>query len=131
MLGPGRGKDQCSDPITQAKEKYHTDPRTRKGDARVEEYARITHHCADTKIGATGSNRTVTGMGSRSTRTAEADRAQMAQTQAECVVLLSDEVVVQVVETIKEKTVQTLTTTTELREKFHMITEEIKVARKY
>jgi hypothetical protein len=54
----------------------------------------------------------------------------MAQTQAECTGLLSDEVVVQVVDTIKEKTVQALTKAVELREKFQMITEEIEAAQK-
>jgi hypothetical protein len=49
MLGPGRGKDQCSDPRTQTEEKYHTDPITHKGNARVEEDARITHHYANTE----------------------------------------------------------------------------------
>jgi hypothetical protein len=46
------------------------------------------------------------------------DREQMAQTEAECARLLSDEVVIQVVETIKEKTTQALTIASELREKF-------------
>jgi hypothetical protein len=68
-LGQGRGKDQCSDPRTQAEEKYHIDPRMHKGDARVEEDECKNHHYADTEIGATGSNRTVTGRGSKSTRT--------------------------------------------------------------
>jgi hypothetical protein len=54
----------------------------------------------------------------------------MVQTQAECTGLLRDEVVIQVVETIKEKTMQAMTTTTKLREKFNTITEEIKVAQK-
>jgi hypothetical protein len=48
-LGLERGKDQCSDPRTQEKEKYHTDPKMRKGDVRVEEYAHIPHHCRDTE----------------------------------------------------------------------------------
>jgi hypothetical protein len=60
----------------------------------------------------------------------EVDRAQMAQTHAECIGLLSDEVVIQVVKTIKEKTAQALTTTTELRGRFQMITEEIEAAQK-
>jgi hypothetical protein len=51
----------------------------------------------------------------------------MLQTQEECAGLLSDEVVIQVVETIKEKTMQALTTTRELREKFQIITKEIDV----
>jgi hypothetical protein len=50
----------------------------------------------------------------------------MAQTREECAGLLSDKVASQVVETIKEKTTQPLTTTIELREKFQRITEEIK-----
>jgi hypothetical protein len=61
---------------------------------------------------------------------AEAARTQMAQTQAECAGLLSDEVAVQVVDTIKEKTAQALIKAAELREKFQMITEEIEAAQK-
>jgi hypothetical protein len=130
MLGQGRGKDQCSDPRTQAEEKYHTDPRTRKGDARVEEDARRTHHYADTETGAQAQIEPLQERVAEVLAQAEADRAQMAQTQAECAGLLSDEVVIQVVETIKEKTTQALTTATELREKFQMITEEIEAAQK-
>jgi hypothetical protein len=66
-LGQGRGEDQCSDPRTQVEEKYHTDPRTHKVDARVEEDACRTHHCVNIETRATGSNRTVIGMGIRST----------------------------------------------------------------
>jgi peptidoglycan hydrolase CwlO-like protein len=61
---------------------------------------------------------------------AEAARTQMAQTQAECAGLLSDEVAVQVVDTIKERTTQALTKAAELREKFQTITEEIEAAQK-
>jgi hypothetical protein len=43
---------------------------------------------------------------------------------------LSDEVVVQVVDTIKEKTAQALTKEAELKEKFQTITKEIEEARK-
>jgi hypothetical protein len=68
-LGQQREKDKCSDPRTQAEAKYHTDPKMSKGDARVEEDARRTHHCTNTETAARGSNRTVTGTGSRSTRT--------------------------------------------------------------
>jgi hypothetical protein len=59
-MGQGRRKDQCSDPRTQIEEKDHTDPRTCQGDARVEEDAGRTYHCANTEIGALGSNRTIT-----------------------------------------------------------------------
>jgi hypothetical protein len=68
-LGQGRGKDQCSDPRTQEKEKYHTNSRMHKWDARIEEDAGRTHHCENTETRVVGSNRTVAGMGSRSTRT--------------------------------------------------------------
>jgi peptidoglycan hydrolase CwlO-like protein len=61
---------------------------------------------------------------------AEGARTQIAQTQAECAGLLSDEVAVQVVDTIKEKTMQALTKATELKEKFQTITEEIEAAQK-
>jgi hypothetical protein len=54
----------------------------------------------------------------------------MAQTQAECAGLISDKVAVQVVDTIKEKTAQTLTQATKVKEKFQMITKEIEEAQK-
>ena len=62
---------------------------------------------------------------------AEEAKIQITQTQVECVGLLSDEVAVQVVDTIKDKTVQALTQTTELEEKFQTITKEIEKAQKY
>jgi hypothetical protein len=43
---------------------------------------------------------------------------------------LSDEVVVHVVNTIKEKIVQAMKKVVELKEKFHMITKEIEEAQK-
>jgi hypothetical protein len=61
---------------------------------------------------------------------AEEAKTQIAQTQEECAGLLSDEVAVQVVDTIKEKTVQALTQATRLKEKFQMITKEIEEAQK-
>jgi uncharacterized coiled-coil DUF342 family protein len=61
---------------------------------------------------------------------AEEAKTQIAQTQAECVGLISDEVAVQVVDTIKEKTVQAQTQAAELKEKFQMITKEIEEAQK-
>jgi hypothetical protein len=39
-----------------------------QGNARAEEDIGINYHCANTETGASGSNRTVVGMGSRSTR---------------------------------------------------------------
>ena len=54
----------------------------------------------------------------------------METTQEECEGLLSDEVAVQVVDTIKEKTAQALIKEAELKEKFQMITEEIEAAQK-
>jgi hypothetical protein len=44
--------------------------------------------------------------------------------------LINDEVAFQVVDTIKEKTVQALTQEAELKENFQMITKEIKEAQK-
>jgi hypothetical protein len=44
--------------------------------------------------------------------------------------LLSNEVAVQVVDTIKEKTTQALTKAAELKEKFQTITKEIEEAQK-
>jgi hypothetical protein len=52
----------------------------------------------------------------------------MEETQGECIGLLSDEVAIHVVETIKEKTMQALKKAAELKEKFQMITEEIEEA---
>jgi hypothetical protein len=60
----------------------------------------------------------------------EGARTQIAQTQAECAGLLSDEVEIQVMDTIKEKTAQALIKAPELKEKFQMIIEEIKEAQK-
>jgi hypothetical protein len=44
--------------------------------------------------------------------------------------LINDEVAVQVVDTIKEKTVQVLTQATKIKEKFQTITKEIREAQK-
>jgi hypothetical protein len=44
---------------------------------------------------------------------------------------LSDEAIVQVVYTIKEKTTQALTKAVEFKEKFQVITKEIEEAQKY
>ena len=60
----------------------------------------------------------------------EGDKTQIAQTQTECARLLSNRVAVQVVDTIKEKTVQAVTKVVELKEKFKMITKEIEEAQK-
>ena len=61
---------------------------------------------------------------------AEGDKKNIAQTQAECVGFLRNEVVVQVVDTIKENTMQALTKVVELKEKFQMITKEIEESQK-
>jgi hypothetical protein len=68
-LGQGRGEDQCSDPRTQIAEEDHINPRMSQRDARAEEAAGRTYHYANVETGASGSNRTIAGMGSRSTRT--------------------------------------------------------------
>jgi chromosome segregation ATPase len=61
---------------------------------------------------------------------AEEAKTQIAQTQEECAGLISDEVAVQVVDTIKEKTAQAQTQAAELKEKFQTITKEIEEAQK-
>jgi hypothetical protein len=61
---------------------------------------------------------------------AEGAKTQITQTHLECVGLMSDEVAVQTVDTIKEKIVQALTKETELQEKFQMITKEIEEAQR-
>jgi hypothetical protein len=66
-LGQGGGEDQCNDPRTQTTKKDHTNSRTVQGNASVEEDTGITYHCANTKTRALGSNRTIAGMGRRST----------------------------------------------------------------
>jgi peptidoglycan hydrolase CwlO-like protein len=60
----------------------------------------------------------------------EEAKTQIAQTQAECVELISDEIAVQTVDTLKEKTAQAQTQATELKEKFQAITKEIEGAHK-
>jgi hypothetical protein len=49
----------------------------------------------------------------------------MAQTQAECARMVNDEIAVQVLDALKEKTVQAQTQATELMEKFQVIAREI------
>jgi hypothetical protein len=66
-LGQGGGEDQCNDPRNQAMTKDYTNYRMGQGITRVEEDTGKTYHCANTKTRASGSNRTVAGMGSRST----------------------------------------------------------------
>jgi hypothetical protein len=66
-LGQGGGEDQCNDPRTQVVIEDHTNPRMSQGRARDEEDIGRTYHCTNTETGASGSNRTIAGMGSRST----------------------------------------------------------------
>jgi predicted nucleic acid-binding Zn-ribbon protein len=61
---------------------------------------------------------------------AEEAKTHIAQTQAECAELISDEIAVQIVDTLKEKTAQVQTQATELKEKFQAITKEIEEAHK-
>jgi hypothetical protein len=56
---------------------------------------------------------------------AEESKEHIAQTQAECMELISDEIAGQIVDTLKEKTAQAQTEATELKEKFQEITKEI------
>jgi predicted nucleic acid-binding Zn-ribbon protein len=60
----------------------------------------------------------------------EEAKTYMAQTQAECTGLISDEIAVQTVDTLKEKTMQAQTQAVELKEKFQAITREIDKAHK-
>jgi hypothetical protein len=69
MVGPGRGKDHCSDTRTQEEAEDHTNPRTSQRDSGDEEDAGRTHHCANTETRVPGSNRVIVGMSSQSTRT--------------------------------------------------------------
>jgi hypothetical protein len=68
-LGQGRGEDQCSDPRTQTMVEDHINPRMSQRDARDEEDVGRTYHYTNVEIGASGSNRTIAGTGSRSTHT--------------------------------------------------------------
>jgi hypothetical protein len=52
----------------------------------------------------------------------------MAQTQVECARMVNDKIVVQVLDALKEKTVQAQTQATELTEKFQAIMREINEA---
>jgi hypothetical protein len=61
---------------------------------------------------------------------AEEAKKHIAQTQAECAGLISDEIVAQIVDTLKEKTAQAQTEVPELKEKFQKITREIDEAHK-
>jgi hypothetical protein len=61
---------------------------------------------------------------------AEEAKTLIAQTQAECVGLINDEIAVQIVDTLKEKTAQVQTQAAELKEKFQAITREIEEAHK-
>jgi hypothetical protein len=54
----------------------------------------------------------------------------MTQTQEECTGLISDEIIVQIVDALKEKTLQAQTQVAELKEKFQAITREIDKAHK-
>ena len=60
----------------------------------------------------------------------EGARKQIAQTQLECIGLMSEEVETQTINTIKEKTAQALTKAIELQEKFQTITKEIEEAQR-
>jgi hypothetical protein len=64
-LGQGRGMDQCNDPRTQTKVEDHTNPRMIQRDTGDKEDACKNYRCANTEIGASGSNRTTTGTSSR------------------------------------------------------------------
>ena len=61
---------------------------------------------------------------------AEEAKKPIAQTQLECTRMMSEEVVAQTVDTIKEKTMQALTKATELQEQFQTITKEIEEAQR-
>jgi hypothetical protein len=54
----------------------------------------------------------------------EEAKEKIAQIQVECVELISEEIAVQIVDTLKEKTVQAQTQAKKLKEKFQAITKE-------
>ena len=61
---------------------------------------------------------------------AEEAKEHITQTQEEFMELINDEIAVQIVDTLKEKTVQVQTRAAELKEKFQVITKEIEEAHK-
>jgi hypothetical protein len=70
-------------------------------------------------------------MGSRSVSKAKESKSHIAQTQAKCMELISEEIAVQIVDTLKERTTQVQTQATTLKEKFQEITKDIEEAQKY
>jgi hypothetical protein len=60
----------------------------------------------------------------------EEAKTQISQTQAECVELINDKILVQTVDTLKDKTTQAQTQASKLKEKFQAITKEIEGAHK-
>jgi hypothetical protein len=60
----------------------------------------------------------------------EESKTHMTQTQKDCVGLISDEIAVHIVDTLKEKTTQAHTQKKNLKEKFQAIDREIEEAHK-
>jgi hypothetical protein len=89
-----------------------------------------THSCADTEEGAPSSNGTTPRVGIEVIVQVEYAKKNMAQTQVECVEMINDEIVVQVLDTLKEKTMQAQTQAKELTEKFQALAGEIEEAHK-
>jgi hypothetical protein len=109
-VGPGRRKDKHNYPRPKAEAKDNVNHGARQRGARHEETVGRTHHCADTEKGVPGSNGTTLGASNESHCTwAEEAKTYMAQTQAECARLISDEIAVQALDTLKEKTMQAQT----------------------
>jgi hypothetical protein len=129
-VGQGRRKDKRNYPRPQAEAEDNVHHRVRQRGAGHEETAGRTHHCANTEKGASGSNGTASRAVAEVIAQAEEAKTHIAQTQAECAGLISDEIAVQIVDTLKEKTAQVQTQATELKEKFQAITKEIEEAHK-
>jgi hypothetical protein len=62
---------------------------------------------------------------------AEDANKNMAQTQAECADMISDEIAVQVLDALREKTMKAQTRAKELTEKFQDLAREIEEAHKF
>jgi hypothetical protein len=56
----------------------------------------------------------------------EESKTQIAETQEECAEWISEEIAVQIVETLKQKTVQAQTQSTDIKDKFQTVTREIR-----
>jgi hypothetical protein len=109
IVGQGRRKDKHDYPGPQAEAEDNVHHMEHvKGAAGYEETAGRTHHCA-IKKGASGSNGTASRVSTEVIALAKRKPRHMEYTQDECAGLISDEIAVQIVDALKEKTTQAQT----------------------